>query len=186
MRVLTNGAVVIAVGLSIGLGFASSAAADTRVAFQGRIDAANLFLVGNTEDSVNLVPLITPGVRFDRLFVGLGFGFFGVEDETSGFSFSPMGMFDFYRTEDAAVYGVGWLNIGNFDDDRAMGDDDQLAWGFAFAAGLRALVSDAFAVGAELGWGFLFLERPVPVDDDETAFSHSVVGNVFLEASIGL
>src|SRR5262245_42061506 len=68
----------------------------TRLAMQGRIDALNLFGVARDPDSpiditgasdiTTVVPLATLGVRLveGKLFLGLGFGFYGYSFTTCG------------------------------------------------------------------------------------------------------
>ncbi len=153
-----------------------------RIGIQGRVSALNVVLAGDA-DAGDQVPFATLGLRFfdQRLFAGLGFGFFGVEGSNTGFSFSPLATLDFYQDDDlGALYGALWLTLANFDDDRAMMAGDVFVWGLSAAVGVRAKVATALGIGAEWGWGFLSLNR------DGSAFVHGFTGNLLVEVTLGI
>ena len=161
----------------------SSSPSDFRIGVQGRLAALNVVLVPETAEAGEQVPFATIGVRFldQRLFAGIGFGLFGVESANTGLSVTPLATFDILRDGDrAALYAATWLSFANFDDDRALGNDNVFVWGLTAAAGVRVQPLAGLGVGAEWGWGFVSLNR------DGSNFVHGFIGNLVLEATFGI
>lgn len=110
-----------------------------RLALQGRLSLVNVQLYGPTigEDVLSLnapAPFITAGVRLSKLFLGIGFGFFGISfsqcgptddgcddgpsgsestQSTSAFSITPLVSFDLLTdpTGQGALYLLGWIPL---------------------------------------------------------------------------
>ena len=185
-----------------------------RLGLQGRVDALNLFgtsdalvLGGSAGDLGAFAPTATPGLRLveGKLFVGLGLGMVGYSisecldprcDETrgtsnSGFGLNPLVSFDLIRDRLAALYLLGWLNLvsvgGGAVEERGMTTerDGFFIWGLNIGAGVRALLSDALAIGTEWGWGFASWSEGDRMDDT-SVFAHGLFGTLVLEATVGL
>jgi len=179
------------------VGAPPSRSSGLRIAVQGRLDALNIaglengynLNVGGGPDLVipiTFVPQVTLGVRLldTRLFLGLGFGFFGASESqcggsaggcadeettasTSGFELSPLASFDLLQdpARIAALYLVGWLNLaslGGYTVERVTPGrtdtttvDADFYWGLNIGVGVRGNITPAVAIGTEWGWGFL-------------------------------
>lgn len=155
----------------------SPGAGGVRVGAQGRVSTVNV--LGGDLAGFVAVPFITPGARLadGKLFLGLGFGFAGVKDGPSSFSFSPLFGFDLVDAGPGVFSLVGWLNFASYDDGGPIGGD-AFAWGLNLGVGFRGRINEATAIGTEIGWGFLVI-------DEEPDFVHGVFGNVVFEATFG-
>lgn len=172
----------------------SSGGGGVRIALQGRLDALNVAGLeggytigggGGVTIPLSFVPQITAGVRLvdTRLFLGLGFGFFGASESecagsmggcadmetivsTSGFGLAPLVSFDLLRDASrlGALYLLGWLNLASFGGqtvetirpgatDKRTTDND-FWWGLNVGAGVRGNITPSLAIGTEWGWGF--------------------------------
>jgi len=172
--------------VSTGGGVRSSSSGGARLGIQGRLDALNV-LGGDDADLIgNAGPLATPGLRLvdGKLYVGVGFGFFGVEDGEDGFSIHPLASFDLLSDDVAALSLVGWLSMGDYEGFGIGGDT--FFFGGSVGLGARGKISDGLAIGSEWGWGFLSLDVDRPMDDDEQIFVHGVFGTILFEATVGL
>jgi hypothetical protein len=171
-----------------------SAPSSIRLGLQGRFSLLNTIYYTFPEATYGmaLVPIITPGVRLldERLYVGLGIGFWGWDsdaenDESSraGFSMSPMAFYDLVSESIGALAIGGWLTIADISDTKDNGDkqrDGGFGFGLNLGAQVRGKISRALAIGGEFGWGFLMQSG------DRDIFLHGVFGNILLEASVGL
>ena len=186
-----------------------------RIAVQARIDGLNLvgaetgFDVGGGGgfQLISFMPLITGGVRMDRLFLGAGFGFYGFSYEdcegsscddgsstsASGWSLAPMVQFDLLSEREAAGYLLASLTLASVgatsteDIRTGMTTDDADAifvWGLNLGVGVRGKITDGIAIGTEWGWGFATWSDNR--DEDDSAFIHGIFGTLMFEASVGL
>jgi hypothetical protein len=175
-----------------------------RLGIQGRIDAINLVGLADPTDFVEqrrlFVPIVTPGVRLlddNALFLGLGLGFSGASSEEpdgdevsrSGWSLSPLAAYDLVRDDVAALSLLGWINLASLGETEVCDADgcmeqnnDEFGWGLSLGAGVRGLLSEGLALGAEFGWSFL----NISADAGDDLFVHGLFGNIVLEASVGL
>jgi hypothetical protein len=169
-----------------------------RLGLQGRLDALNMIAEGETAlagpsqfAGFLFVPIVTPGFRFldERLYLGLGFGFGGYDDENgaaadssrSAFSLSPLAMYDVLTDRYAALALGGWLNVLVLGEEENQ-DDDGFGIGLNIAAGIRGKISPGLAIGSEFGWGFINISR----DNDDDRFFHGLFGTILFEASVGI
>jgi hypothetical protein len=183
---------------------------DTRIGIQLRLDAVNTLRfaepdqIGASLGQRLLVPIVTPGVRLldeGALFIGLGFGFasydgpMGGTDEfsRSGFSITPLGTYDLLRDDAAALSLLAAINLGSLGETEScdntnagqsciQGDNDEFGFGIDLGVGVRGIIVEGLALGAEFGWGFLSRSA----DPDNDTFEHAVFGNLLLEASVGI
>jgi hypothetical protein len=183
-----------------------------RIALQARLDALNMLgfsepaVAGNPTgpDVVGrrlFVPMIAPGVRLidTKLFLGLGLGLSGASAHPnnnnnnkvsrSGWSLSPIVSYDVLSDQMGALSLVGMLNMARLSETETCANicvnnnDARFGWGLTLGAGLRGFLTKALALGGELGWGFLTIS---PGNNNSDTFVHGIVGNIFLEASVGL
>jgi len=193
---------------SNGGGGTRSSRGGTRLALQLRLDAINLLALAEPDQLDSgpqpsrqlLVPLATPGVRLlddGALFLGLGFGFANASVDTGansqsqfGFSVSPTVSYDVVADGDGALSLLGLIDLaslGETEQCNAGGcmnqNDDALGLGLGLGVGLRGRLTPSLAIGGELGWGFLSINRDGPNSDD---FVHGVFANLLFEASVGL
>lgn len=192
----------------------------TRLALQGRIDAFNMFGVsdalvfgidrdldfGALAAGSAFAPIVSGGLRMDRLFVGAGLGLTGgsvsecendgcsAESSVSntGWSITPMAFYDVLNDGAGALALGGWLNVGNVgggtfedEDGRTVSEDGFFSWGLTLAAQIRGMLSEGLALGAEFGWGFLSWSEG-DNDGDASIFIHGLFGTLLLEGSVGL
>jgi hypothetical protein len=152
-----------------------------RLAFQSRL-VANL--LGTVEPVLSTwQPSVAMGVRAmdDRLFVGLGVGLFGFENDFNAVTFQPTINVDLLRRGLAALYLVGWVPVGVVVD-RFMGERETMTlFGTNVGVGLRAQVHENVAIGSEWGWGFGLVFA-----DGDNMFFHGAFGSLMLEVSFGL
>jgi hypothetical protein len=177
-----------------------------RLGLQGRIDAINLVGLADPDDFVEqrrlFVPIVTPGVRLlddNALFLGLGLGFSGAssedadgdEESRSGWSLSPLASYDVLRDDVAALALLGWINLASLGESEVCdgggggctdANNDAFGWGLSLGAGVRGLLSEGLAIGAEFGWSFL----DISPDAGGSVFVHGLFGNIVFEASVGL
>lgn len=118
---------------------ADATPSSVRLAIQGRLSLINVQLYGPSigENALTLsspAPFVTAGIRLSKVFLGIGFGFFGIsisecggtddgcddgpsgsEDtvSTSAFSITPLVSFDLLAdpTGRGALYLVGWIPL---------------------------------------------------------------------------
>lgn len=185
------------VGASANVSAPSASSGSGRLGLQGRFNALNMItegtIVGPGGDVDRLlsslfVPIVTPGFRFleDRLYLGLGFGFGGYDvDNTdqgrTGFSFSPLAMYDVLVDRYAALSLGGWFNFLILGEENNQ-NDDAFGIGLNLAAGIRGKISPGLAIGSEFGWGFM----NVSWDNDVEVFLHGVFGTILFEATVGI
>jgi hypothetical protein len=62
-------------------------------------------------------------------------------------------------------------------------NDDAFGIGLGVGAGVRGKLSPGLALGGELGWGFLSVDRD---GADDSEFVHGIFANLLLEASVAL
>ena len=186
-----------------------------RIAGQVRLDALNIpgvtdrvDLGGGAEQVVSFVPIIVGGVRIDRLFLGVGIGFYGFSiedcnddtcdsgesDSASGWSIAPTITFDLVQDRWGALYLIGMANLGTVgavtheEFDPGMTDtteiDGQFRWGLNIAGGVRGAISEGVSVGTEWGWGFTTWSYGN--DSEDSVFAHGLYGALMFEASVGL
>lgn len=183
-------------------GGAYSRPSSVRLGLQARVNMLNVLLpvVIDGEVADPYVPFVTPGVRLlnDRLFIGLGFGFGGLNVEGDSYqrsrstvSVSPMAFYDLISDPLAAFALGGWFNFASISDldtcdedgdncGTRTGDDNKFGWGINLGAQLRGKISQGLALGGEFGWGFKSVSNGTDV------FAHGIFGNILLEASVGL
>lgn len=150
-----------------------------RLALQARVDDSNI--ISGSQGAYSSAPWVTGGVRFldDRLFAGLGFGFFGINDDGgSGFSLSPLVNYDILTDRLGALYLLGWLDLGSVS--QAGNAPDVFFFGANVGAGVRGRISKALAVGVELGWEFS------KADVDQNGFAHGIFGALVFETSLAI
>jgi hypothetical protein len=158
-----------------------------RLGIQGRLSAINVSLTDDTLGPGALLPFATPGVRFGdgRVFVGVGFGVFGVQDSNTGISVSPLVTVDLLRDPSfAALYVAGAVHIASFEEELVVGD--RFGFGLSVALGVRGEIHEAIGLGVEWGWGFVSLSGTSPTLEDVSIFAHAMTGSIVLEASLGL
>jgi hypothetical protein len=192
---------------------APSGRSSTRLAVQGRLDLLNILGseggidAGFIDVPLSLLPIITGGFRFDRLFVGAGFGFYGYSasdcDDSScdsgedfsgfGWSFAPMLSYDILSEREAAGYILGSVNLLSInsssserieDGMETSNRDADFGWGLNLGLGVRGHVSEGVSIGTEWGWGFVSI-TPGNADED-SAFVHAIFGAIVFEASVGI
>jgi opacity protein-like surface antigen len=195
-----------------GGGYASGGGAGssggTRLALQLRLDAINLIALAEPDDLDTgplpsrqlLVPVATPGVRLlpqGALFIGVGIGFANAssdngpnEQSQTGFSITPLVSYDIVTDSDAALSLLAMLDLaslGETEECDAGGcmdqNDDAFGIGLGVGAGVRGKLSPGLALGGELGWGFLSVDRD---GADDSEFVHGIFANLLLEASVAL
>ena len=173
-----------------------SAPSSLRLGLQGRYNLFNTIYRSEPMSGLDLIPIITPGVRLinERLYLGLGFGFWGWDSDNgdnsvsrAAFSMSPTVFYDLISESLAALAIGGWLTIADISDTKeCVGDncnkngDGGFGFGLNLGAQIRGKISRALAIGGEFGWGFLLHSG------DTDVFLHGVFGNILLEASVGL
>jgi hypothetical protein len=162
-------------------------ASSVRLGIQGRLTAINVSLSGDALGPGALMPFATPGIRFadNRLFLGVGFGLFGVQDSNSAISVSPLVTVDLYRDPAfAALYVAGAAHIASYEEELVVGN--RFGIGLSVALGIRGEIHESVGLGVEWGWGFVSLDGRTPSLEDVTVFAHAMSGSLVLEASVGL
>lgn len=180
----------------------------TRLALQLRLDAINLLALAEPDQLDSgpqpsrqlLVPLATAGARLlddGALFIGLGFGFANAsidagpnERSQSGFSLSPLISYDVLTDGDGALSLFGLIDLASLGETEVCDpggcmdqNDDAFGIGLGLGAGVRGRITPSVAIGGELGWGFLSIDRD---GADESDFVHGIFANLLFEASVGL
>jgi len=188
-----------------------------RLGIQGRLSVVNVITIADPSFGpggglpVNAVPIATLGLHLiDRLFIGIGFGFYGFSvtdcapsgcfdeentDTWSGWGFSPLVSFDVLKDVDlGALYIVGWLNFVDYarSEENVMAGvtttttfPDQLWWGLNLGIGVRGNLTEAIGIGTEWGWGFMTYSDELDRDPD-SEFAHGIWGTILFDASVGL
>ncbi len=150
-----------------------------RLALQARY--AQTLTIAGKRGEFAAAPFVTAGLRMldERLFVGLGFGLHGVNDNGgSGFSLSPVVTFDLLTDRLGALYVGGWVNLGSVSQPGP--STDVFFFGANVLAGVRGKLAKSVSFGVEWGWEFAWADVPAQ------SFAHGIFGAVVLEASVGL
>jgi hypothetical protein len=186
----------------------SSGSSDTRLALQLRLDTINLLALAEPDELDSgpepgrqlLTPLATAGVRFlddGALFLGLGLGFANASIDNGpnelsqfGFSLSPLVSYDVLSDDDGALSLFGVIDLASLGETEVCNpggcmdqNDDAFGIGVGLGAGLRGRITPGLAIGGELGWGFMSIDRD---GADEGDFIHGIFANLLFEASVGI
>ncbi|MFW6197658.1 MAG: hypothetical protein ACOC5B_02220, partial [Myxococcota bacterium] len=134
---------------------------------------------------------VAPGFRLanDRLFLGLGVYFFGLENDTHGVAGTPTMTLDLLQHEWASLHVVSWVPVGTLIDEVEGGDTQTAPFiGANIGLGIKGKISEGISIGTEWGWGFAFFFEANDTDifDRDTEFVHSAFGTILFEAAIGL
>ena len=185
-----------------------------RLAMQGRLDALNTLFASSSIGGgilgvdAGLVPIVTAGARLvdGKLFVGLGFGFFGtsttndmggteIETTQSWLSFCPLASFDLIANDSGALSLLGWFTFASAGNSESCAggmcmesSDGATAIGLNLGVGIRGKIGDGLAIGTEWGWGFASVDQEdLPASmSDESTFFHGIFGNILFEGSVPL
>jgi hypothetical protein len=157
-----------------------------RFAMQGRL-VLNLF---DFTGGLTLQPAVTPGVRFarDRVFIGLGAYFFGIQDDVHGVAGIPTVTVDLLQRAWASLHLVGWVPVGAILTQQEDGGRENSPFiGANVGIGIRGHITEGISIGTEWGWGFgVFFEAgDTELFDRDTVFTHSAFGTILFEAAIG-
>lgn len=158
-----------------------------KLAFQGRT-MLNFF---NFTGGLTLDAAVAPGFRVarDRLFLGLGVYFFGLENDTHGVAGTPTMTLDLLQHEWASLHLVSWVPVGTIIQEVDDGDNVTSPFiGANIGLGIKGKISEGISIGTEWGWGFAFFFEADDTDlfDRDTEFVHSAFGTILFEAAIGL
>lgn len=157
-----------------------------RFALQGRL-VLNLF---DFTGGLTLQPAVSPGVRFarDRVFVGLGAYFFGIEDDVHGVAGIPTVTVDLLQQAWASLHLVGWMPVGTILTEQADGGRETSPFvGANVGIGIRGHITEGISIGTEWGWGFGFFFEAADTElfDRDSVFIHSAFGTILFEAAFG-
>jgi opacity protein-like surface antigen len=197
-------------GSASGSGYSSGGrgGGGTRLALQLRLDAINVLALSEPDQLDSgpqpgrqlLVPLATPGVRLlddGALFIGVGLGFANASVDTgpneqsqTGWSLSPLISYDLVSDGSGALSLFGLVDLASLGETEECDpggcmdqNDDAFGLGLGVGAGVRGQLTQGVALGGELGWGFLSIDRDAA---DEGDFIHGIFANLLFEASVGL